>query len=238
MKHKVIKIRNVACVLGIVLLCLFYFFSRAVNHGFLKQTDFAMTVKLQDEVDKSTRLRLASAVGNVFEGSTLFAGPQVTSVIVGIITLAALIDTKRKRVRWNAILIPVLFGALVLGELYGKSVVQHPSPPFFMIKNPTSIFPKYYINERYSYPSGHTARTVFIGFVALSLVASYLSLSKQNLKRWLVAGGTITACIVIVATGMIYLGHHWLSDVIGGGLLGAGFGLLTLTVISPIIDKQ
>ncbi|HUD19873.1 MAG TPA: phosphatase PAP2 family protein [Patescibacteria group bacterium] len=32
--------------------------------------------------------------------------------------------------------------------------------------------------------------------------------------------------ILIVAIGKIYLGQHWLSDTIGGFLLGAGMGFI------------
>jgi undecaprenyl-diphosphatase len=54
-------------------------------------------------------------------------------------------------------------------------------------------------------------------------------------KKWLSAG--LALYILLVAVSRIYLGHHWLSDVIGGALLGSGLGLLTMGIISPIIDK-
>lgn len=205
-------------IAGIICLFIFYLFSREVKQGFLKQTDFNTTVKIQERIDKSSRLRLTSIIGNVMEGSTFFASPEASVVIVLILFSFAFYDWKQKKIRWESILILVLFTLLVGGEIYGKSVVHHPSPPFFMIKNPTTVFPKYYINESFSYPSGHAARAVFIGFVLYSIVWI------KKLKMCMLLG--ILGYILLVSVSRIYLGHHWLSDIIGGALLGSGFGLL------------
>lgn len=225
----------------------FYVFSREVKRGFLKQTDFNTTVRVQDEIDRSTRLRLAAFVDNVFEGSTVLASPQVSIVFVGLLTIAAIYDCLpageagkksakrsafgRKRFRWRALVIPILFAMLTLGEIYGKSVVTHPAPPFFMIKHPTTIFPQFYVNESYSYPSGHTARATFLGIVFLSVVAGHLPFARKNLKKWLALAGIVLLYVLIVATGKIYLGEHWLSDIIGGGLLGSGLGVFVFTFL-------
>ncbi len=96
-----------------------------------------------------------------------------------------------------------------------------------MIKHTTSVFPANYINEQFSYPSGHAARAVFIAVITWVLF---------HRKKWVKIG--LVFYILLVAVSRIYLGHHWLSDVISGALLGSGLGLLTLAIISPIIDKQ
>jgi undecaprenyl-diphosphatase len=88
-----------------------------------------------------------------------------------------------------------------------------------MIKNSTTIFPQFYINEQFSYPSGHTSRAVFI-----AIVVWLLAKKRRNV------GIALLAWVGLIALGRIYLGSHWLSDVIGGGLLGCGLGLLTLLV--------
>lgn len=201
--------RIIAGVLVFVFLFSFYIFSREVKRGFLKQTDFNMTVRLQNHIP--------ARFDSLWEVIALPVTPAPAIAIVGIVTVAAFFDT---RIRFRALIIPLLFGLLVMGELYGKSVVHHPSPPFFMIKNPTTIFPQFYVNEQYSYPSGHTARAVFLGLV-LWLVTK---------KRKSVAIAVI-AYIFLVAIGRMYLGSHWLSDVIGGALLGGAMGLAMMASV-------
>jgi len=222
------KKRLAVLLTGLLLLLIFTLFSRQVKRGFLHQADFDTTVRIQNEIDRSLHLRLATLVDNVFVGSTMAASPQVTAVFVGLMTIIAVYDWKKKKFHWRALVIPIGFGLLTLGEIYGKSVVNHPSPPFFMIKHPSTIFPQFYINESYSYPSGHTARAIFVALTFLSLISHLLFPTK---KRWLIFGGIAFLYVFIVAIGKIYLGEHWLSDVIGGGLLGISFGLTCWSIL-------
>ncbi len=203
----------------------------------MKQADFAFTVKLQEKIDNSGKLRLSAAVGEIMEGATFFASPEFSIFCIAVLTAVSLYDWKRKKIRFAGIAIPIFFGLLILSEVYGKTVVHHPAPPFFMIKNPTTIFPKYYINDQYSYPSGHAARALYIAVVTYSvLIFQYLLVARNRGKILLILG--IFGYVGLVSVSRVYLGHHWSSDIIGGLLLGGGFALLTLAPNSLIIDKQ
>lgn len=224
------KYRLATLLLGLFFLFSFYLFSRQVKHGFLKQEDFNFTVVLQNH--------MPARFDSMWETIALPVTPTPSIFVAGLITLLALVDVKKRRIRFRALLIPLLFGLVILGEMYGKSVVTHPSPPFFMIKHPTTIFPQFYVNAQYSYPSGHTARAVFLGMALFSILAGPFELWKKNWKKTGILAGIILAYIFAVAISRIYLGQHWLSDVIGGGFLGSGLGLLTLALNSHIIPKQ
>ncbi len=219
-------------ILPIIFLFSFALLSKYEDREVIKTIDVTATVKVQDRIDNSAHLRLAALVDNSMEGATFFASPELSSVLVLILTAIAF-----RQKKWRALLIPAAFILIVLVEMYGKSVVHHPSPPFSMIKHTTSVFPANYINEQFSYPSGHAARAVFLSICVYSLFLIHNSLFKNAKLKLLVVLG-LFIYVVMVATSRIYLGHHWFSDVAGGLLLGSGLGVLTLATNSPIIDKQ
>jgi membrane-associated phospholipid phosphatase len=65
-----------------------------------------------------------------------------------------------------------------------------------------------------SFPSGHTAGAAFVAVAAIVLVG----------RVWVVVVATVYA--LVIGASRLLLGVHWLSDVVGGLLLGATFGLL------------
>lgn len=77
----------------------------------------------------------------------------------------------------------------------------------------------------WSYPSGHTLMSVTLfGFLAVLLARNW-----QRDKRWLayVIAGLLMLCVI---SSRLYLGGHWLTDVVGGALLG--FIIATLCTLS------
>jgi len=204
------KYRLIFVCLSFVFLLLFALLSRFEDRPAMRNLDFAVTVKVQEKIDRSLHLRMASLVGNVMEGATFFASPIFTSVIVLLFSVVSW-----KKLRWRAFGIPVAFALIVLIELFAKSIVHHPSPPFSMIKHPTSIFPANYINEQFSYPSGHAARAIFIAIIGYMITK----------KRWVIIG--LLCYALLVSLSRIYLGEHWFSDVVGGLFLGGALGVLT-----------
>lgn len=227
--------RKLLLLLALLFIFCFTLFSRFVKLGGMKTADFAITVKVQERIDNSSRLRLARFTGEAMEGATFFASPMVASI--GMLLLTMLSALSRKKWRWMALAIPILFGLMTLAEIYGKSVVHHPAPPFFLLKNPTTIFPKYYVQEDYSYPSGHAARAIFLGITLFSYFLYHTAFFKRNNVKLLTEIGIISY-VCLIAVSRIYLGHHWASDVLAGLLLGGGSGLLTQSITLPYNTKR
>ena len=211
-------------MLMVILLVCFALFSKSVKQGFMKQADFAVTVKMQDKVSRLGNPTRIARFDEIMEEAGFFASPMVSSVAVVVITGIAFIRVKSWKKKIAVLMIPVAFALIVFGELYGKSVVHHPAPPFFMIKNPTTIFPTYYINEEYSYPSGHAARATFIAVVIWVVLSPRPGLEREKRKKILV-GVSLVGYAGLISFSRIYLGHHWASDILGGVLLGGALAL-------------
>lgn len=225
------KTRHRLLILGFLILVVFVFFSRSVRQKIWNSTDLTVTVKIQDRIDKSVHLRVADFVGNTMEGASFFAAPEFSVFFVGLLTLVAVTDIRHRKFRLRGLIIPVAFLLVVLAEIYGKTVIHHPAPPFYMIKNPVSVFPKYYINEQYSYPSGHAARAVFM---ALSLFLVTIKPGNHIIMKCrmgVLVGSVGLIYIALVSLSRIYLGHHWFSDVIGGWLIGVGISILEAAIL-------
>ncbi|MEA3195567.1 MAG: hypothetical protein QOD26_3900 [Betaproteobacteria bacterium] len=76
----------------------------------------------------------------------------------------------------------------------------------------------------YSFPSGHTAAAVaFYGVLAAFLVSR---LREPRRRAWCVAGAI--AAVALVAFSRIYLGAHYLSDVVAAACSSTGWLVLCL----------
>jgi len=216
-------------LLSVVSLTLFLLLSKYEDRPVMRNVDFSVTVKVQEKIDTSSRLRLAALAGNVMEGATFFASPEFTVIVTLLLTSFSLFDWKKRRWNPKAIFIPIALTLLVILEIYGKSIVHHPSPPFSMIKNPITMFPANYVNEQFSYPSGHAARAVFMAIVSyyvLRLSAGKAGITYYGKRNRYVLQIGLFGYVVLVGISRIYLGHHWFSDVLGGWLLGTGLGFI------------
>ena len=131
-----------------------------------------------------------------------------------------------RRYGWRRSLAPLLLFAGVAVEIILKFALIHPPPPPLVFQmrwqlpfawlSLTHALPAS-VGLPYSFPSGHLLRTTFL----VSLVTDGLGL------RYRLAGA---ALIITMAFTRVYLNDHWLSDVVGGCLLGYALAVLALAI--------
>lgn len=139
-----------------------------------------------------------------------------------VLAVAAVCAYKRKWVE-AAFVTATLSSGILAGVL--KMLVGRQRPPSFTM-NPSDIFQSF---NQYAYPSGHVLFfVVFFGFVAC--------LAWKFLAGWM-RGLTIFTCallIVLIGPSRIYLGEHWVSDVIGSYIIGT-FWLIILVLFYQVV---
>jgi undecaprenyl-diphosphatase len=126
-------------------------------------------------------------------------------VVVGLVLV-----WRRAGSRWLAFLLVSCAGTEILFWAL-KFAFDRPRPPvslgFAMVSSP-------------SYPSGHTAIATA---VAVSLLVTAARARRPVLRHAARAG--LVALPLVVGLSRLALGVHWLTDVIGGFLLGLGWVL-------------
>jgi membrane-associated phospholipid phosphatase len=86
----------------------------------------------------------------------------------------------------------------------------------------------------YSFPSGHTAAaTVFYGLLACYLV--------RRVKSWPARAAILAGCVLmvmLVALSRMYLGVHYLSDVLAASAEGAAWLAVCITAVSTLHRRR
>jgi membrane-associated phospholipid phosphatase len=145
----------------------------------------------------------------------------VTTEVGGTLTITALavLATAAAALVWRRWREPMLVAVAVAGEVAIFLVVtllvdrQRPPVPHLDKAPPTS-----------SFPSGHTAATVAL-WGALAILAS------ERARSALVRGIVLALAFglpLVVASSRLYRGMHFLTDVLGGALLGGLWLLATV----------
>lgn len=119
--------------------------------------------------------------------------------------------------RWS--LAPLAFLLLVPVEVGLKSVIQQPPVPGEFYR--AVYYPLGNVQLSGSFPSGHAMRG---GFLCTFLAAALLRSGNGVVAR--VGPWGLALLAMLVGFSRIYLGYHWLSDVVAGLVLGAALALL------------
>lgn len=166
------------------------------------QIDFDTTVKLQD--------RIPRRFDEVFSIFSVLGSAEVTFTIALILSLISLFRKKFLGFFAWLLIVPTTLMTVV-----GKLLIFHPAPPNFFLRTVDleNNLPQFYVHSEYSYPSGHTTRTIFLMTCLMVLVI----FSKKPIEFKVISLGVLGWFGFMMSLTRVYLGEHWFSDVVGGG---------------------
>jgi membrane-associated phospholipid phosphatase len=111
----------------------------------------------------------------------------------------------------------VVLSELAIGPV--KALVDRPRPPGTLIETSAA-----------SYPSGHAIAS------AVTAIGVVMALTSGRRRlHWMVGAVCIAAAVALSRT---YLSAHWLSDVVGGSLIGAGLALAVPEAFEVVRDRR
>lgn len=82
--------------------------------------------------------------------------------------------------------------------------------------------------DGFAFPSGHSAQAVATYGVLAWLIAHLATRRGVGVGAWLIG----VVIIGLIGFSRLYLGVHWLSDVIGGYIIGAAWAVVAITAMT------
>ena len=172
-----------------------------------------LTAVDQPVLDAAVSLR-SPGLDSAVTAFTNVGGP-VGMPILALVAVAVI--TWRRR-RWTPIVLTLIAAAGSLAmTIVGKDFVDRARPPAALAVPPLEVSA--------SFPSGHT-----LNATVLTTVVVYLVLIETT-AAWQRSLAITVGTLFVAAMGLsrVFLGHHWLTDVLAGWLIGLAWALAVIT---------
>jgi undecaprenyl-diphosphatase len=201
----------VTLAIGMVIAAVFAWLASEVYEAVLEHGDVAVL----DEPVLHAMLPLRSPTLDAAVTAWTDVGGTIGMPILAVVFLVVL--TVRRR-SWTPIvlLVPAAAGSLLM-TIAGKQLIGRTRPPHADAVPPYEHSP--------SFPSGHTLNaTVIAGTLVYLLLLRQSSVVARVLT--IVVGAVF---IVSIGLSRVFLGHHWLTDVLAAWVLGLAWLSLVIT---------
>lgn len=139
-------------------------------------------------------------------------GGWFATFVVPLSAIAALLAMRRP---WGAALVGLASIVSAGGVQLLKAVFGRARPEEMLV-----------ISDHGSYPSGHVANAATIAVIALVLFP----------RVWVAVVGA--AWVFVMAFSRTQVHAHWLSDTVGGAMVGAGFALLVAAALTARLTRE
>lgn len=146
----------------------------------------------------------APTLTKVLTGISMLGAPTLFWVLIGAVSIHLWLRHRRRLVAF--LLTSTLGGSIVNTAV--KIIINRPRPTYL---DPSAITHQ----DGRSFPSGHTMSAT-IAYGALLLI--FLPLMRRRYRRWAVGG--VLVLVTLIAMSRVGLGVHYISDVVGGFILG------------------
>ena len=170
--------------------------------------------------------QIQSAAMNIVANFITFFGGSEFVMPMAVLGLV-LSFFKKTRKFGMAVLFAVLVGTLLTNVIF-KPMFDRPRPYVYYAENPLFMswyeFAGAHVESDKSFPSGHTTAAFEIG------VALFLVLNKKY--SWI-----FPVFSVLVGLSRIYLMVHYVTDVLGGVLIGTFAGIMGYVIMTALMKN-
>jgi undecaprenyl-diphosphatase len=133
-------------------------------------------------------------------------GGTIGMPVIAVVIVTVLAVTRRS---WlPVVLMAVAAAGSVLITVLGKDLTGRARPPVTLAVPPLETSP--------SFPSGHTLNATVVLGIACYLVV----LGRRHLRSKLLVASLVVVLVLAMGLSRVWLGHHWLTDVLAGWLVG------------------